>query len=221
MDESFNLNEAVVPDIVDALLCRIRHNTIPAPSESTNPIQTLDLRCCCLKRRLPFHHLEAVIMAGLRTCPAYAIHPTKFLPKSFARSSSSPARCLHPLRSSLASVRCAAPPQKPVNFCIPSRDFHSSFSNMVKAFFDCSWEGPELEVDNTGKVVSKGEVKSKCFAFNGTDLCPVSPSSKSQNRLIQPGVCALPFAPGPEYPGLREALGLRNWKRDADALRTT
>jgi peptidylprolyl isomerase len=31
----------------------------------------------------------------------------------------------------------------------------------IKSYFDISWEGPEVEVDKSGNVTSKGGVKRK------------------------------------------------------------
>lgn len=41
------------------------------------------------------------------------------------------------------------------------RSFHASAANMtIKCFFDCTWTGPEIKVDASGKETSKdNEVK--------------------------------------------------------------
>lgn len=40
------------------------------------------------------------------------------------------------------------------------RSFHASSANMtIKCYFDCSWEGPEVQVDSKGNVTSQGAVK--------------------------------------------------------------
>jgi hypothetical protein len=31
----------------------------------------------------------------------------------------------------------------------------------IKAYFDCTWTGPTVEVDNQGNVTSQGEVQGK------------------------------------------------------------
>jgi hypothetical protein len=36
----------------------------------------------------------------------------------------------------------------------------------IKAYFDCSWTGPTVEVDNAGNVTSQGEVKSSYDRFH-------------------------------------------------------
>jgi len=42
------------------------------------------------------------------------------------------------------------------------RFFTPSATNMViKTYFDCTWTGPEVQVDSNGKVTSTGDVKGK------------------------------------------------------------
>jgi len=42
----------------------------------------------------------------------------------------------------------------------PIRNFRVSTANMtIKAYFNCSWEGPEVDVDQKGDVTKTGAVK--------------------------------------------------------------
>ena len=42
------------------------------------------------------------------------------------------------------------------------RYFHPTNTNMVvRCFFDCTWTGPEVEVDSKGNVTKTGAVKGK------------------------------------------------------------
>jgi peptidylprolyl isomerase len=37
----------------------------------------------------------------------------------------------------------------------------SAYNMAIKAYFDCTWTGPTVEVDNQGNVTSEGEVKGR------------------------------------------------------------
>jgi hypothetical protein len=66
----------------------------------------------------------------------------------------------HQLRSAaLSAFRASASSLRaPAN----KRFFTPSAYNMaIKSYFDVQWEGPEVEVDNSGNVTSKGAAKSK------------------------------------------------------------
>jgi peptidylprolyl isomerase len=39
-----------------------------------------------------------------------------------------------------------------------TRSFHASSANMaIKTYFDCQWTGPQITVDDNGKVISKDD----------------------------------------------------------------
>jgi hypothetical protein len=59
---------------------------------------------------------------------------------------------LSAFRSSASSLR--APANK--RFFTPS-----AYNMTIKSYFDVSWEGPEVQVDQAGNVTSKGAAKSK------------------------------------------------------------
>jgi peptidylprolyl isomerase len=66
----------------------------------------------------------------------------------------------HQLRSAaLSAFRASASSLRaPAN----KRFFTPSAYNMaIKSYFDVQWEGPEVEVDKSGNVTSKGAAKSK------------------------------------------------------------
>jgi len=47
----------------------------------------------------------------------------------------------------------------------------------TKCYFDCEWEGPVIEVDNTGKVTSKGARKAQSGRINFTLYDDVVPDT--------------------------------------------
>lgn len=64
----------------------------------------------------------------------------------------SPSAALSALRAARSSLRA------PVN----KRFFTPSAHTMaIKAYFDCAWTGPEVDVDAHGNVTSKGAVKGE------------------------------------------------------------
>jgi len=63
------------------------------------------------------------------------------------------------------------------------RYFHPTNTNMViRCFFDCTWSGPEVEIDSKGNVTKTGEVKGKLPLTSNP--FPKIPSPKSP-----PGSC--------------------------------
>ena len=62
-----------------------------------------------------------------------------------------PAQALSAFRST-SSSSLRAPPNK--RFFTPS-----AYDMAIKAYFDVAWEGPEVEVDQSGKVTKKGPPK--------------------------------------------------------------
>jgi peptidylprolyl isomerase len=65
-----------------------------------------------------------------------------------------------PRASALSAFRAAPQLRAPIN----KRFFTPSAYNMaIKAYFDCSWTGPAVEVDNAGNVTSQGEVKGSYY----------------------------------------------------------
>lgn len=85
----------------------------------------------------------AFFFAAAARTPRHLAHPTMF-----QSSSSRLFTTLSTTRQSLNSIRN--------NFSTtPHRYFHATAANMVvKAYFDCSWTGPQVKVDAKGKVVS-------------------------------------------------------------------
>ncbi|KAH8626958.1 cyclophilin 1 long isoform [Alternaria alternata] len=68
-----------------------------------------------------------------------------------------------PRASALSAFRAAPQLRAPIN----KRFFTPSAYNMaIKAYFDCSWTGPTVEVDNAGNVTSQGEVKGSYDRFH-------------------------------------------------------
>ncbi|KAG9194021.1 cyclophilin 1 long isoform [Alternaria panax] len=68
-----------------------------------------------------------------------------------------------PRASALSAFRAAPQLRAPIN----KRFFTPSAYNMaIKAYFDCSWTGPTVEVDNAGNVTSQGEVKAQTGRVN-------------------------------------------------------
>jgi peptidylprolyl isomerase len=62
--------------------------------------------------------------------------------------------------SAALAFRAAA--RTPVRAPINKRFFTPSAYNMaIKAYFDCTWTGPQVDVDNNGNVTRTGEVKGK------------------------------------------------------------
>lgn len=59
----------------------------------------------------------------------------------------------------------------------------------IKAYFDCTWKGPVVEVDNTGKVTKVGQVEGSysCTPAGGTTLCANRPSvlSLTDHRTLE------------------------------------
>ena len=74
-------------------------------------------------------------------------------------------RCIMPhlpRASALSAFRAVPQFRAPVN----KRFFTPSAYNMtIKAYFDCSWTGPEVQVDNAGNVTKQGEVKGSYFSL--------------------------------------------------------
>ena len=61
--------------------------------------------------------------------------------------------------SALSAFRSAPAIRAPIT----KRFFTPSAFNMVKkAYFDCTWTGPEVQVDQEGNVTKTGAVKGKC-----------------------------------------------------------
>jgi hypothetical protein len=98
----------------------------------------------------------------------------------------------HQLRSAaLSAFRASASSLRaPAN----KRFFTPSAYNMaIKSYFDVQWEGPEVEVDKSGNVTSKGAAKSKFLLFpcpsmltppclHAYSFTPSMPPSQSQPR---------------------------------------
>lgn len=83
------------------------------------------------------------------------------------------------------SFRLSTPFQQSFN-----RSFHASSANMtIKAYFECTWTGPQMTCDATGKVTSKDE-----------NVVGKSPRHSTNNSSIA-------RHPGHRGPGLRGGNG--------------
>lgn len=64
--------------------------------------------------------------------------------------------------SSAALAFRAATARASIRAPVSKRFFTPSATNMVKkAYFDLTWQGPEVEVDASGQVTSKGSVQGE------------------------------------------------------------
>ncbi|KAH5235709.1 peptidyl-prolyl cis-trans isomerase [Parastagonospora nodorum] len=85
---------------------------------------------------------------------------------------------LSAFRSSTSSIRA------PIN----KRFFTPSAYNMaIKSYFDISWEGPEVEVDKSGNVTSKGGVKQQQGRINFELFDDVVPKTAENFRALCTG----------------------------------
>ncbi|KAK8215790.1 cyclophilin-like domain-containing protein [Phyllosticta capitalensis] len=85
---------------------------------------------------------------------------------------------------SSSSSRADANPQSPS----PGANFSSTQNKMVvKVFFDCEWEGPEVQVDNTGRVTSQGAVKEQSGRINFDLYDDVVPKTVENFRALATG----------------------------------
>ncbi|KAF2755482.1 hypothetical protein EJ05DRAFT_102858 [Pseudovirgaria hyperparasitica] len=81
----------------------------------------------------------------------------------------------------------SSPSSSPFFHATPAskRFFHPSPSNMVvKVFFDVSWVGPEVEVDNAGNVTRKGDVKEQRGRINFDLFDDVTPKTAENFRAL-------------------------------------
>ncbi|RAR09345.1 PLP-dependent transferase [Stemphylium lycopersici] len=92
----------------------------------------------------------------------------------------------HLLRASstLSAFRAAPQLRAPVN----KRFFTPSAYNMaIKAYFDCAWTGPTVEVDNAGNVTKKGEVQAQTGRINFVLFDDVVPKTAENFRALCTG----------------------------------
>ena len=85
---------------------------------------------------------------------------------------------LSAFRSSTSSIR--APANK--RFFTPS-----AYNMTIKSYFDISWEGPEVEVDKSGNVTSKGGVKQQQGRVNFELFDDVVPKTAENFRALCTG----------------------------------
>ncbi|KAI4635118.1 phosphatidylinositol transfer protein csr1 [Alternaria ethzedia] len=57
----------------------------------------------------------------------------------------------------------------------------------IKAYFDCSWTGPTVEVDNAGNVTSQGDVKAQTGRVNFELFDDVVPKTVENFRALCTG----------------------------------
>jgi len=57
----------------------------------------------------------------------------------------------------------------------------------IKAYFDCSWTGPEVQVDNAGNVTKQGEVKAQTGRVNFEVFDDVVPKTAENFRALCTG----------------------------------
>ncbi|CBX91255.1 phosphatidylinositol transfer protein csr1 [Plenodomus lingam] len=90
----------------------------------------------------------------------------------------SPSAAFSALRAARSSIRA------PVN----KRFFTPSASNMaIKAYFDCSWTGPVVEVDAQGNVTRTGDVKAQTGRINFELFDDVVPKTAENFRALCTG----------------------------------
>ncbi|KAA8621471.1 PpiB Peptidyl-prolyl cis-trans isomerase rotamase - cyclophilin family [Pyrenophora tritici-repentis] len=86
-----------------------------------------------------------------------------------------------PRASALSAFRAVPQFRAPVN----KRFFTPSAYNMtIKAYFDCSWTGPEVQVDNAGNVTKQGEVKAQTGRINFEVYDDVVPKTAENFRAL-------------------------------------
>lgn len=70
-----------------------------------------------------------------------------------------------------------------------TRSFHASSANMaIKTYFDCQWTGPQITVDDNGKVISKDDsVAPRTGRINFTLFEDVVPKTAENFRALCTG----------------------------------
>jgi hypothetical protein len=85
-----------------------------------------------------------------------------------------------PLRSNISSFSAT---NNFLNSTPTIRYFSQTPANMtIKAYFDCAWKGPKVEVDSKGNVTSKG--KESVGEFSIINNIPSAPSTTRLLHLI-------------------------------------
>ncbi|RMZ68467.1 Peptidyl-prolyl cis-trans isomerase mitochondrial [Pyrenophora seminiperda CCB06] len=89
-----------------------------------------------------------------------------------------------PRASALSAFRAVPQFRAPVN----KRFFTPSAYNMtIKAYFDCSWTGPEVDVDNAGNVTKQGDVKAQTGRINFEVFDDIVPKTAENFRALCTG----------------------------------